>query len=41
MEAGKFALLERKLWKILTLVDIPANQFHVGQKELERLVGKL
>ena len=35
------ALLEHKLWEILTLVDIPATQSHMVQKELERLVWKI
>ena len=38
-EAKTVALPERKLWELLTLVDIPATQCHMGQKYLERLVG--
>ena len=40
-EASIVALPERKLQRLLTLVDIPANQRQMGQKGLERLVGKL
>ena len=40
-EAGTVSLPERKLLELLTLVDIPATQRHIGRKELERLVGKL
>ena len=34
-------LTERNLEKLLTLVDIPAIQRRMGQKDLERLVEKL
>ena len=40
-EAGKVTLPERNLEELLTLVDIPANQRKMGQKDLERLVQKL
>ena len=34
-EAGKVTLPERKLEELLTLVDIPATQRRMGQKDLE------
>ena len=40
-ESGTVTLPERKLYELLTLVDIPATQRRMGQKDLERLVGKL
>ena len=40
-DAGTVTLLERKLEELLTLVDIPATQCRMGQKDLERLVGKI
>ena len=38
--AGTVTLPERKIEELLTLVDIPATQRRMGQKDLERLVGK-
>ena len=38
-EVGKVGLLERNIWELLTLVDIPVTQRSMGQKDLERLVG--
>ena len=40
-EAGTVNLAESKLEELLTIVDIPATQRRMGQKYLERLVGKL
>ena len=40
-EAGKVTLPEKKLQELLTLVDIPATQRRMIQKDLERLVEKL
>ena len=40
-EAGTVTILERKIEKLLTLVDIPATQCRMERKDLERLVGKL
>ena len=40
-EAGIVALIERKIQELWTLVDILATQRRMGQKYLERLVGKL
>ena len=40
-EAGTVTILERKIEKLLTLVDIPAIQRIMVQKDLERLFGKL
>ena len=31
---GTAALQERKLWKLLTLLDIPMTQLCIGQKDL-------
>ena len=41
MEVGTVAFLERKLWKLLNLVGIPATQRCTDKKDLERLVGNL
>ena len=41
MEAGTVTLPERILEEILALVDVPTTQRRMGQKELERLIGKL
>ena len=40
-EVGTITLPERKTQELITLVDIPATQRRVDQKDLERLVGKL
>ena len=40
-EFGTVALSEHKLQELLTLVDIPAMQCRIWQKDLECLVGKL
>ena len=40
-EAGTVTLPERKLWELLTLVNIRETQRWMGQKDLECLVGKL
>ena len=40
-EAGTVTLSERNLKELLTLVDIPATQLRMDQKDLERLVVKL
>ena len=41
MEAGTVTLSERILEEILALVDVPTTQRKMGQKDLERLIGKL
>ena len=41
MEAGIVTLPERKFEELLTLADIPTTQCRMGQKDLERLVGKI
>ena len=40
-EAGMIPLPERKLQEMNQLIAIPAMQRCIGQKELERLAGKL
>ena len=40
-DAGTVTLPERNLEELLTLVGIPTTQRRMGQKYLERLVGKL
>ena len=40
-EAGTVALPERNLWDLFELLTIVTTQHCIGQKELERLVGKL
>ena len=39
-DAGTVTLPERKIKELLTLVDIPATQLRMGQKDMERLVGE-
>ena len=39
-EAGTFALPEKNIQELLTLLAIVATKFHIGRKELERLVGR-
>ena len=41
MDSDIFALLERKLQNLLTLLDLPATKFRIFQKHLEPLIGKL
>ena len=40
-EVGMPPLLGRKLWELITLVDISVTQYRMGRKDLERLVGNL
>ena len=40
-EAGKVSPPNHKLWHLLTLVDIPATQHRMVQKDLEHLVEKI
>ena len=40
-KAGTVAFLERKLQELRELLDNPISQRSMGQKDLERLVGKL
>ena len=40
-EVGTVTLPEQNIQKLLTLLAIPATQCHIGQKDIEHLVGKL